>query len=148
MVADALQMFVLVTLTLYTPLIVLVIFVRMGVASDEVKPMDQAIALLDRSAAAGFVPAMNMLGATLFQNPALLPQPAAGVQATALGLMEAAAAKDDLHALFNLGNIYLSQEDRPKALTYLRKGPFFADAPNAPRDGDSKYGAFSLIGYF
>jgi hypothetical protein len=33
-------------------------------------------------------------------------------------------------------------------LTYLRKGPFFADAPNAPPDGDSKYGAFSLIGYF
>jgi hypothetical protein len=33
-------------------------------------------------------------------------------------------------------------------LTYLRKGPFFADAPNAPPDGDTKYGAFSLIGYF
>lgn len=33
-------------------------------------------------------------------------------------------------------------------LTYLRKGGFFADAPNAPPDGDSKYGAFSLIAYF
>lgn len=33
-------------------------------------------------------------------------------------------------------------------LTYLRKGPFFADAPNAPPDGDTKYGAFSLTGYF
>lgn len=98
-------------------------------SADEAKPMDQAIALLDRSAAAGFVPAMNMLGATLFQNPGLLPQPAADVQAQALGLMEAAAAKDDLHALFNLGNIYLSQEDRPKAVTYLRKGAALGSQP-------------------
>ncbi len=42
----------------------------------------------------------------------------------------------------------------PKALraeadfTYLRKGPFFADAPNAPPDGDTRYGACSLIAYF
>jgi TPR repeat protein len=96
---------------------------------DAGKPMGDAIALLDRSAAAGFVPAMNMLGATLWQNPALLPRPASEVQAQALGLMQAAAAKDDLNALFNLGNIYLAQQDRPKALEYLQKGASLGSQP-------------------
>jgi TPR repeat protein len=96
---------------------------------DAAKPMGEAVALLDRSAAAGFVPALNMLGATLYQNPGLLEQPAAEVQAQALALMEQAAAKDDLNALFNLGNIYLYLQDQPKALGYLRKGASLGSEP-------------------
>jgi TPR repeat protein len=91
--------------------------------------MDEAIALLDQSAAAGFVPAMNMLGATLYQNPELSPQSASEVQENALALMNAAAAKDDLHALFNLGNIFLTRQDRPRALVYLRKGASLGSQP-------------------
>jgi TPR repeat protein len=92
--------------------------------------MQEAIALLDRSAKAGFVPAMNMLGATLYQQPALLNQPEDEVRAQALGLMEVAAAKDDLNALFNLGNIYLSLQDQPKAIEYLRKGATLGSEPS------------------
>lgn len=42
----------------------------------------------------------------------------------------------------------------PKALrgevdfTYLRKGPFLRNAPNAPRNGDTRFAAVSLIAYF
>lgn len=90
----------------------------------------EAIALLDRSASAGFVPAMNMLGATLYQRPELLNQPQSEVRTQALSLMEAAAAKDDLNALFNLGNIYLSLQDQPKAIEYLQKGATLGSAPS------------------
>lgn len=90
----------------------------------------EAISLLDRSAKAGFVPAMNLLGATLYQRPTLLSLPASEVQAQALNLMESAAAKDDLNALFNLGNIYLSLNDQPKAIEYLRKGAALGSEPS------------------
>lgn len=93
------------------------------------RPMDQAVTLLDRSAASGFVPAMNMLGATLWQNPDLLADDAEQVRQTALGLMEAAAAKDDVNALFNLGNIYLSQQDVAKATEYLTRGAALGNQP-------------------
>jgi hypothetical protein len=96
---------------------------------DVANAMDEAVALLDLSAAAGFVPAMNMLGATLYQNPELSPQSASEVQENALALMNAAAAKDDLHALFNLGNIFLTRQDRPRALVYLRKGASLGSQP-------------------
>ena len=88
---------------------------------DDPAPMANAVFLLDRAAATGFVPAMNMLGATLWQRPNLLPQTPEEVRAQALGLMEAAAGKDDLNALFNLGNIHLSQQDQPTAVEYLRR---------------------------
>ncbi|MBY0282902.1 MAG: alginate export family protein [Sphingomonas sp.] len=32
--------------------------------------------------------------------------------------------------------------------TYLRKGPFLRQAPNAPRNGDTRFAAVSLIAYF
>lgn len=32
--------------------------------------------------------------------------------------------------------------------TYLRKGPFLRQAPNAQRNGDTRFAAVSLIAYF
>jgi TPR repeat protein len=93
------------------------------------KPMDQAISLLDKSATAGFVPALNMLGATLWQNPTLLADETERVREMALRLLEAASAKDDLNALFNLGNIYLAQQDVAKAVEYLTKGASLGSEP-------------------
>jgi TPR repeat protein len=94
------------------------------------KPVGEAVDLLVSSSTAGFVPAMNMLGATLYQNPALLDLPTPEVQTKALALMEEAAAKDDLNALFNLGNIYLHLQNQPKAVEYLRKGASLGSQPS------------------
>lgn len=91
--------------------------------------MQQAIVLLDRAAAAGFVPAKNMLGATLWQNPDLLADDPAQVRTSALRLMEEAGLANDVNALFNLGNIHLFQQDLPKALEYLTKAAALGSEP-------------------
>lgn len=95
----------------------------------ETQRLDEVVVLLDRSATAGFVPAMNLLGTTLWQMPALLPKPAEEVKAQAMGLMQAAAAKDDVNANFNLGNILLSQQSPEQSLPYLRKAAALGSQP-------------------
>lgn len=89
----------------------------------------QAIAQLDRSAAAGFGPALNLLGATLWSKPELASSDTAAVTSRAVELMEAAAAKNDVDALFNLGNIALSTGDRSRALDHLRRAAILGSEP-------------------
>lgn len=95
----------------------------------ETRKMEDALALLDRAAVAGFAPAMNLLGATLWQMPRLLPEPEKDVQARAMALMEAAAAQNDVNAHFNLGNIHVSQQALDKGLPHLRKAAELGNEP-------------------
>lgn len=82
--------------------------------------ISEAIAYLDRSAAAGFIPAMNTLGTILLQNPTLLAMDEGEARKSALALIETAAEQDDPNALFNLGSIYVSQDEPERALPYLQ----------------------------
>ncbi|SEN50154.1 hypothetical protein SAMN04488003_1194 [Loktanella fryxellensis] len=82
-------------------------------------PRAEAVALLDRSAATGFVPALNTLGITLWQEPSLMDGDAAAVRARAIALLEQADAKADANAAFNLGSIALSQGDRDRAVAHF-----------------------------
>lgn len=86
----------------------------------ETRDMAQVVDLLDKSAKSRFVPAINLLGATLWQMPSLLPKTTNEVQAQAMQLMQAAAEQGDVNAHFNLGNIYLFQQDQAKAMPHLR----------------------------
>ncbi|MBR2655043.1 MAG: sel1 repeat family protein [Loktanella sp.] len=98
-------------------------------SAEPAKTIQQAIVLLDLAAAAGFVPAKNMLGATLWQNPDLLADDPAQVRASALRLMEEAALANDVNALFNMGNIHLFLQDLPKAMDYLTKAAALGSEP-------------------
>ena len=80
-----------------------------------------AIEYLNKSASVGFVPSMNLLGTILWQNPALLSRDETNVRQLAIELLEAAAEKGDVNALFNLGSINLSQNMIAKALPYFRQ---------------------------
>lgn len=94
---------------------------------DQPGGTEEAIALLDRAAGAGFAPAMNLLGATLWQKPDLLaglPQ-----DLDPMKLMEAAAERGDANAHFNLGNIHLSQRDRSRAMPHLRRAAELGNQP-------------------
>lgn len=95
----------------------------------ESRKMQDVVTLLDKSAASGFVPAINLLGATLWQMPELLPGPVDEAKAKAMGLMESAASKDDINAHFNLGNIFLSMQAPEKGVAHLRKAAALGSEP-------------------
>lgn len=88
---------------------------------DDDSSLSDAIAYLDQSASAGFVPAMNSLGTILWQSPELLGRDVAVVRQLAIELLDDAADKGDVNALFNLGSIHLSQNAIAKAVPYFQK---------------------------
>lgn len=103
--------------------------VEMLAAPPEVRQMEEAVALLDRSASSGFAPALNLLGATLWQMPRLGTGEPEAVQDQAMKLMQAAAERNDANAHYNLGKIYLSRQDTEQALPYLRRASELGNTP-------------------
>lgn len=93
------------------------------------RPLADAVALLDRSAGAGFVPAQTLLGVTLWKNPNLMEGSEEEVRQRAVDLMQSAAEKQDLNAMFNLGSILVSQGKIEQAVAYLTKAAALGHVP-------------------
>lgn len=94
------------------------------------RPISDAIALLDQSASAGFAPAMTLLGVTLWKDPSLQNAPEQDVRERAVTLLQSAAERNDVNALFNLGSLLASQNKAEQAAVYLQQAAALGHVPS------------------